>query len=73
MKILFSALLAGVLLNGAEGAEPTVALKVGPDTIRVTIGGDDFAVYNFGHKLPKPFFSDVRGPGKQAPVLTRSL
>ena len=73
MKILISALLAGVLLNGAEGAEPTVALKLGLDTIRVTIGGDDFAVYNFGHKLPKPFFSDVRGPGKQAPVLTRSL
>ena len=73
MKIFCSALLVGVLCHGAHGAEPQVKLDRGKDTVRVTIGGNDFAVYNFGHKLPKPFFSDVRGPGKQAPVLTRSL
>ena len=71
MKVLLSLLsvfyAAGALLAG----ETAVTLTKNSDTVTVTIGGEEFAVYNFNGGLPKPFFSPVRGPGGSR--LTRPL
>lgn len=71
MRILLC--VTTVLFSGASlfAGEPTVKLTKKTDTVQVTIEGRDFAVYNFSHKLPKPFFFPVRGP--DGTVLTRPI
>lgn len=72
MRPLLSAVIISCSFAAAAGAEPSVELKMpGGDVVEVTIGGEPFAVYNFGEELPKPFFSPVRGPG--GVVVSRSL
>lgn len=75
MRMLLKTLLLPTLLLAvsvpAEAGKKAVKLHVKDKTVRVTIDGDEFAVYNVSHKLPKPFFHPVRGPG--GPVLTRPI
>ena len=52
-------------------AEAPVRLTQKPDTLEVTVGGEPFAVYNFGKNLPKPYFWPVRAPGGS--IMTRPL
>ncbi len=61
-------MLAGTV---SAGEKKTVKLEKKADTVTVSVGGEDFAIYNFGKKLPKPFFSPVRGPG--GAIVTRSI
>lgn len=71
MKTLLG--LACVLsLSGAVFAgEAAVKLQKQADTLTVTVGGEEFTVFNFAKSLPKPFFSPVRGPG--GTILSRGL
>jgi hypothetical protein len=67
--------MAGLLLvcagNSASAGDGTVKLVQGDDTVRVMIGGEAFAVYNFNRDLPKPYFSPVRAPG--GGIVTREV
>ena len=71
MKFLLSCTLLLLLSNSLQAGETTVELKQNKDTVAVSIGGEEFAVYNFSSKLPKPFFFPVRGAG--GTILTRAI
>ncbi len=71
MKSLLSLTCVLFASGGLVAGEPTVKLTKKTDTVEVTIGGEEFAVYNFGRKLPKPFFSPVRAPG--GAIVTRPI
>lgn len=63
-----------LLLSSAASlpaGETAVSLTKEKETVRVSIGEEEFAVFNFSEKLPKPFFSPVRGPG--GTILTRPI
>lgn len=74
MKSLLTAFLflCGCLCPAnLPAAEQTVKLEKKDTTVEVTIGGQEFTVYNFDKKLPKPFFSPVRAA--DGAVVTRGL
>ena len=71
MKILLSCMLLLLLTDLSPAGETTVQLKQDKDTVAVTIGGEEFAVYNFSSELPKPFFFPVRAAG--GTILTRAI
>ncbi len=60
-----------VAVCGRATAEPTVKLVKTDGQVRVLIGGQEFAVYNFDRDWAKPFFWPVRGP--DGTILTRPL
>ncbi|TWU06617.1 hypothetical protein CA54_50140 [Symmachiella macrocystis] len=55
----------------ASAAEGVVKLDKKADTVDVSINGAPFAVYNFSHDLPKPFFSPIRAA--DGAIITRGL
>ena len=57
--------------GAAIAGDPTVKLTQKTETVEVAIGGEEFAVYNIGRNLPKPFFSPVRAPG--GTIMTRPI
>ena len=71
MRILLSCMLLLLLTNSLTAGETTVELKLNKETVAVTIGGEEFAVYNFSSDLPKPFFFPVRAAG--GAILTRAI
>lgn len=64
--------LAGISV--AVAAEPAVTIEQQPGgKYAISIGGEPFAIYNANlkGKLPKPFMSEVRGPG--GTILSRRI
>ncbi|QDT49260.1 hypothetical protein Pan258_33070 [Symmachiella dynata] len=68
-SLLIAAL--ALLPTYASAAEGVVKLDKKSDTVDVSINGAPFAVYNFGHDLPKPFFSPIRAA--DGAIITRGL
>lgn len=69
----FALCLTTLLLfsNAIVAAEPNVQLASKGDTVVVSIGNEEFAVFNTSHEKPKPFFFPVKGPG--GTVISRPL
>lgn len=71
MKSLLLTTLIALLPAAAFADDQTVTLKKKADTVDVTVDGKPFAVYNFSHSLPKPFFSPIQAA--DGAVITRGL
>lgn len=71
VRILSTVAVSVLVVGRVFAGEAVVELTRANDIVNVTIGGEAFAVYNFGKTLPKPFFSPVRGPDGM--VMTRPI
>ena len=71
MRSLLTCAALLLTTEALSAGEQPVKIDVQEDQAVVTIGGEEFAVYNFGKDLPKPYFSPVRAPG--GAIVTRSL
>lgn len=72
MRMLWNAVLVLFLSAGSAAAgDQTVNLDVQEDKTVVTIGGQEFAVYQSAEDLPKPFLSPVRAA--DGTIITRPL
>jgi hypothetical protein len=59
LKSVLACLLCTIVSASLKAAEP-VEFTQDKTTLKITIGGQPFAVYNFGENLPKPFLLPVR-------------
>ena len=71
LPILFAAVTAWLLGPSPCAAENVVELTQKGKQVDVTVGGELFMTYHTEQKFPKPFFSDVRGPG--GTILSRPI
>jgi hypothetical protein len=62
----FVALIALMTVANADGSradEPTVTAVPAPGQLGIRVGGEPFAVFNFGPGLAKPYVFPLRAPG----------
>lgn len=71
MRFIASLTILLVLAAEASATSPQVTFKQGDAVVDVSIGSEQFASYQHGEDLPKPFFLPLRGPG--GAKLTRPL
>ena len=71
MKLLLGIELVMFAAGAVPGGQPVVKLEMQKETVEITVGGEEFAVYNFAKKLPRPFLFPVRGP--RGAMMTRPL